>query len=415
MKGPSSWPAAVPVRVLAVLAVLALAATPGCGTEPVERGGAPGQESAPAGIGGLSTGGPGVETGGRMRMGDLLGPGDAAGFRRALEPRPFTFPDDHGPHPEFRTEWWYVTGHLASETGRRFGYQLTFFRTALSPESPPGTSRWRTNQAYMAHFAVTDVDGERFLAHERFARGAVGLAGARGRPFRVWLEGWWMGSTAEEEGPAFPARLVAGTETVSLDLLLERGKEPALQGEEGLSRKGPGAGNASYYYSLTRMPTEGRVVIDGDTVRVRGSSWMDREWSTSALGPGVEGWDWFALQLDGGRELMLYRLRREDGSASPRSGGVWVEPGGDARVLEAADVEARPLAWWESPDAGVRYPLSWEIAFPSEELTVTVSPVLEEQEWRGAFRYWEGAVDVTGSLRGDPVKGRGYLELTGYD
>lgn len=356
---------------------------------------------------------------GRMEVGALLGSGDTVGFERAMEPRPFVFPADHGPHPGFRTEWWYVTGHLTGESGRRFGYQLTIFRAALSPERPEGSSGWRTNQAYMAHFAVTDEEGGRFLREERFARGALGLAGARGHPFRVWLEDWWLGVPVDSAGasadPAFPARLVARTDRVSLDLVLDRGKDPVLQRDDGLSPKGPGRGNASFYYSLTRMPTEGRIVVDGDTLRVEGASWMDREWSTSALGPGVEGWDWFALQLEGGRELMYYRLRRADGSASPRSGGVWVEPDGRARILDAGEVEVRAVEWWESPEGGTRYPVSWEIRVPSQGLGVRATPVLADQEWRGAFRYWEGAVVVDGTLGGNPVAGRGYLELTGYE
>ncbi|MFW5905027.1 MAG: lipocalin-like domain-containing protein [bacterium] len=400
--------------------------------------------------------------GGRLEASVLLGPGDTTGYARAVEPRLFEFPEDHGPHPDFRTEWWYLTGHLdeavpgnaisgGRETARRdgsrrrFGYQFTLFRIALAPEAPEGSSDWRTNQAYMAHFALTDVEGDRFLSEERFARGALGLAGARADPFRAWLEDWSLGSvvregTASAGDRAFPARLVAESDGFAVSLLLQRGKPPVLQGDRGLSPKGPGPGNASHYYSLTRMPTEGLVVLGPDTLRVEGASWMDREWSTSALGPGVEGWDWFALQLEGGRELMYYRLRREDGRVSPLSAGTWVERDGSHRRLSSGDVELTPLGWWESPGGGdtgttgplgamggtggdrgpgeatgrIRYPVAWEMAVPTEELSVTLEPVLRDQEWRGAVRYWEGAMDVRGTLEGEDIQGRGYLEMTGY-
>ena len=297
----------------------------------------------------------------------------------------------------------------------------------------------------MAHFSLTDVDGGRFLSEERFARGALGLAGARADPFRAWLEDWTLGAVDGEAAastgdPAFPARLVAESDSFAVSLLLENGKPTVLQGDRGLSPKGPGPGNASHYYSLTRMPTEGLVVLGSDTVQVEGTSWMDREWSTSALGPGVEGWDWFALQLEGGRELMYYRLRRPDGTASPLSAGTWVEPDGSYRGLRSGDVELTPVEWWESPEGGgprttgsldagrgaggtrgfeeaagrVRYPVAWEMAVPTLGLSVTLEPVLRDQEWRGAFRYWEGAMDVRGTLDGEEIDGRGYLEMTGY-
>ena len=347
----------------------------------------------------------------RLEVADFLAGADTAGFARAVAPRPFEFPADHGPHPPFRTEWWYVTGNLETPDGRPFGYQLTFFRFALRPDATGSPSPWATSQAYMAHFALTDPDAGRFRTAERFARGAVGLAGARARPFRVWLEDWSL--TAAGEG-AFPVRLRAAADSAALDLRLERGKAPVLQGDDGLSRKGPEPGNASYYYSLPRMPTEGRLVSGADTFRVRGLSWMDREWGTSALGPGVEGWDWFALQLDGGRELTYYRLRRPDGTAAPESRGTWIAPDGSARTLTADQLRLEPRRRWESPEDGVRYPVAWSMEVPSEGLDLVLEPLLDDQEWRGAFRYWEGAVRVRGRRGDEPVGGRGYVELTGY-
>lgn len=345
-----------------------------------------------------------------LSLAGTLGGADTAGYARALEPRPFDFPADHGPHPDFRSEWWYVTGNLDAESGRRFGFQLTLFRSALSPAPREGSSAWGTRQAYMAHFALADVEGGTFHAFERFARGALGLAGASADPFRVWLEDWSLSGPAEGGGP-FPMTLRAAEGDVAVELLLERGKPPVLQGDRGLSRKGPEAGNASYYYSFTRMPASGRVVLGADTVRASGAAWLDREWSTSALSEGQVGWDWFALQLDGDRELMVYRLRRADGTAHPLSEGVLVDPAGGSRRLSwGSDVTVEETGRWTSPRTGARYPSGWRIGVPSEGWRLDVEPVLAGQELDLTFRYWEGAVRVGGS----GPQGRGYVELTGY-
>lgn len=341
-----------------------------------------------------------------------LSAGDDAGYDRAVAPRDFVFPEDHGPHPGFRTEWWYFTGNLESPEGRRFGFQLTFFRNALAPEMPERGSAWATRQAWLAHFALTDVAGERFSSFERWSRGALGLAGAEADPFRVWVK-QWRAEAIDEEG-AFPLRLAAEADGVALELTLQAGKPPVLQGERGLSRKGPEPGNASYYYSFTRMPAAGTVRLGGASFPVSGLAWMDREWSTSSLGEGQVGWDWFALQLDDGSELMLYRLRRADGTADPLSSGTLVEPRGDSRTLRARDFSLEDLEHWQSPKSGALYPAAWRIRVPSEDLELRVEPVQPDQELDVSFRYWEGAVDVSGSRRGKPVAGRGYAELTGY-
>lgn len=201
---------------------------------------------------------------------------------------------------------------------------------------------------------------------------------------------------------------------MALDLSLGEGKPPVLQGEGGLSRKGPEPGNASYYYSLTRMPTTGSLQVGGERYRVSGDSWMDREWSTSALGPDEVGWDWFALQLSDGRELMLYRIRRRDGRISPYSAGTLVERDGRARPLAAGDALVEVLDTWASPRDGARYPAHWRVRVPAAALDVVVRPIVADQELNLAVRYWEGAVDVNGTAGGAPVGGRGYVELTGY-
>jgi predicted secreted hydrolase len=333
---------------------------------------------------------------------------DRAGFARALAPRPFSFPEDHGPHPDFRTEWWYYTGNLRSAAGRHVGFQLTFFRVALASDEESRPSAWATRQLYVGHFAVTDTAGGRFHAFSRVSRGALDLAGAATAPFRVWVETW----SAAGDGSA--TRLRASEAGVSIDLALTTGKPVVLQGDRGLSRKGAEPGNASFYYSFTRMPARGVVRLGAEAVEVTGEAWMDREWSTSGLGPGVDGWDWFALQLDDGRELMFYLLRRRDGSADPFSAGVIVAADGAARRLEAGEVRVEPLAHWTSARSGVRYPARWRVSVPSAALRLDIEPRLADQELRVGTRYWEGAVGVAGTAGARPVAGHGYVELVGY-
>ena len=333
---------------------------------------------------------------------------ERAGFAQALVPRALSFPDDHGPHPDFRTEWWYYTGNLTTAAGRHVGFQLTIFRVALAPVEQPRASAWATRQLYVGHFAVTDTAGGRFHAARRTSRAALGLAGAQTAPFRVWVEDW----SADGDGEA--TRLRAAEGDVAIDLTLLPGKAPVLHGERGLSRKGPEPGNASFYYSFTRMPARGVVRLGTETLAVSGEAWMDREWSTSALGPLIEGWDWFAIQLEDRRELMVYLLRRRDGTVDPFSAGSLVTADGYVHRLEAADVRIETLAHWTSPRSGVRYPARWRLRVPSAALELTLEPRLAPQELLVGTRYWEGAVSVTGVSAGQPTAGQGYVELVGY-
>jgi predicted secreted hydrolase len=358
----------------------------------------------------LLRGDPWTDVRATLSLEETLG-GDAAGHARAFEPRTFVFPRDHRAHAEFRNEWWYLTGNLESDDGRRFGYQLTLFRTALAPDSPERESAWATRQAWMAHFALTDVEAGRYHAFERFARGAIGLAGSDSTPFRVWVENW----SIEAGGSSFlPLRVRAQQDDIAIDLVLREGKPLVLNGDDGLSRKGEQPGNASYYYSFTRLPSTGTVTVDSQHHDVSGASWIDREWSTSALAPGVSGWDWFALQFDDSTELMVYRLRRDDGSTDPFSAGTFVDA--DARTvhLDARDFTIDATAQWSSPVDAARYPARWTLRVPSLDLSLDVAPVVGDQEHTASFRYWEGAVDATGSRAGNDVRARGYVELTGY-
>ncbi len=333
-------------------------------------------------------------------------------FARADGPVVFEFPKDHGPHPDFQTEWWYYTGNLQAEDGRRFGYQLTFFRRALSaPEvRSERESPWGADQVYLAHFALSDVDGRQFFAEERFERGAAGLAGAEGEPsFAVWLQDWRVEQTGEDT-----YRLAAVQDGVSIALELVDRKGPVLQGEAGYSQKGPEAGNASYYISQTRLESGGTIRVNGEDVAVRGWSWMDHEFSTSALSAGQVGWDWFSIQLDNDREMMVYTLRRADGSIDPYSKGTLIFEDGDTRVLSAEDFSIEATEQWQSPRSGAVYPAGWVIRVPGEDLELTVRPLMPDQEWRGSFIYWEGAVVVDGRWGQAAVSGFGYGELTGY-
>ncbi len=336
---------------------------------------------------------------------------DTTGFARALEPIPFRFPDDHGPHPDFRTEWWYLTGNLEGPGGEPFGFQLTFFRNALAPQPVGRPSAWDTNQLWMAHFALTDLRGGEHRTGERFARGAAGLAGGSAAPFRVWLGDWELRGGADD---AFPMELRASEGDARVALTLVPLKPPVAQGVQGLSQKGPEPGNASYYLSWTRLEAVGEVALGGRSLPVRGSAWMDREWSTSALDEAHVGWDWFSLQLDDGTDLMFFELRREDGTSDPLNHGSFVLPDGTVRPLGAEDVRIVAVDRWESPIDGTTYPSGWRVVAPVEGLELEITPRLRDQEMNLAFRYWEGAVEVHGSRAGAPVRGVGYVELTGY-
>lgn len=345
--------------------------------------------------------------------GALAGEENIHGYSRVTGPREFRFPEDHGPHPDYRHEWWYVTGNLVSEAGRRFGYQITFFRFNIAPEMAERDSELATNQVWMAHLALTDAETGRFLHAERFSRGAAGLAGATASPFQVWLEDW----TLKGGEDIMPLQLTAEQGDLALDLRLNAVKPLVLQGERGYSQKGPDPGNASHYYSFTRLATEGHVLLEGERYRVRGESWMDREWGTSALSEEQLGWDWFSLQLADGREVMFYRLRQADGGTDPHSRGVMVDPDGRHRALAEDEVVLHATRYWSSADTGVRYPAAWRLEIPGEQLVLQITSIQDDQEIRTGFRYWEGAVDVSGQsgAEGETITGHGYVELTGYE
>ena len=334
-----------------------------------------------------------------------------AGFARADVVRAFAFPLDHGPHPEFQTEWWYYTGNLEAPDGRHFGYQLTFFRRAISPTDTTRESDWGTNQIYFAHFAITDVKNNDHWAVERFSRGAAGLAGASGSPYHVWLENW-DASSLNADGSR--VQLSAEDAGHALALTLNPAKPLVLHGDQGLSQKSSGAGNASYYYSFTRLATEGTLTINGEKLAVTGASWMDHEFSTTVLGENAVGWDWFSIQLSDMREVMFFQIRQKDGSVEPLSGGTLVESDGTSRALPRDQVDIRVLDKWTSPKSAGTYPAGWSMTIPSADIQLTLKPYGADQEMHISIVYWEGAVNITGTSKGAGVKGSGYVEMTGY-
>ena len=340
---------------------------------------------------------------------DLSGGGD---YAMADQPRTFQFPRDYGAHDDFQTEWWYYTGNLATADGRQFGYELTFFRRAVQPadQRTPRQSPWAVEQVYMAHFAISDIEGGAFYPTQRLSRGSAGLAGATGDPaFSVWLEDWQVQQTGDNI-----YNLKAATGGNSLDLILTDASGPVLEGNRGLSRKGADPGDASYYFSQPDLTSSGVITLAGQKFTVSEVSWMDHEFSTSALGSGLVGWDWFSVHLGEGSELMLFTLRNSDGSLSPYSSATLIRPDGPTRVLGLNDFSVQVTGHWKSPHSGAEYPAGWQISIPGEQIELTIQPLLADQELNLFFIYWEGAVSISGTYAGQGVDNYGYVELTGY-
>ena len=348
--------------------------------------------------------------------------GAALDWKPARPDYAWSFPRDHWARTGYRTEWWYFTGHLQTrgETPRRFGYQFTFFRVGLQPASPPLNSAWTARDVIMGHAAVTDLTGKRHLFAEVLYR-AMPLLGEFGDgtgPLIAWSRGpagssgrWslhWNGEgfdlTASDESQDFVFRLTTrGT------------KGPVFQGPNGYSVKGGDDGAASQYYSYTRMATRGRVSIDGEGHEVEGVSWMDKEFGSNQLGARQIGWDWFSLQLDDGRDLMLYLLRDRRNRVD-FAHGTLIFKDGRTRYLESGAWSVRATGAWTSPRNGARYPAGWEVALPGEGLKMTVTPEVPDSEnvsrLLPGLAYWEGPVRI--ETAGGVRLGRGYVELTGY-
>ena len=354
----------------------------------------------------------------------ILGPPSAmaleteqARFQQAVSGYRFQFPHDHGSHDAFRTEWWYYTGHLTTEDEREFGYELTFFRQATDdPGITNNPSRWAIRHLYLAHAALSEHTGQRFRYAEKISRAGIGKAGSETDRLHVWIDRWSAEAISASDQQAHHLRAPAGD--FSFDLFLDPAKAPVVHGEGGISRKGTEPGQASHYYSVTRLRTTGTLTIDGHTQSVHGLSWMDHEFGSGHLGKDQVGWDWFSVQLDDRSELMFYLLRRADGTADPVSSGTWVLPDGTSHTLSLPDMHINVLDHWTSPVSGTRYPSGWRLSIPSRHLSLLLVPKMRNQELiterSTQVTYWEGAVKVAGQVGGKPVTGRGYVELTGY-
>jgi len=346
----------------------------------------------------------------------VLQEGASASWKHADPAYRITLPRDHASHPDYKIEWWYYTGNVSTADRRRFGYQLTFFRVGVDP-APQNPSRWAVRDLFMAHFAITDVGAGRHHAADLVNRAGAGWAGASASDYRVWNEDW--SATRDAQGRhVLRAEATLDRTSFAIDLTLDEGKPFVAHGDHGYSRKGSEPGNASHYYSLTRMPTRGTLGVGGERVAVEGLSWMDHEFGTSFLEAGQVGWDWFSIQLDEGTDLMLFQMRRGDGRPDAHSSGTVVDAAGRAAPVGAGDFRLRAGDTWTSPRSGARYPIAWTISIPGRALTLDVRAAVAGQELRTerstGVTYWEGAIDVTGTLGGRQVRGRGYLEMTGY-
>ncbi len=330
---------------------------------------------------------------------------DSPIWHQAVPGYRFQFPRDHFDHPGFRTEWWYYTGNVRSGDGHRYGFQLVFFRQGERRGPSDNASAWRVDDLYLAHLALTDIDGGRHRYYKRLNRAGPGIAGVSFEQGLIWNGNWrsqWDKTTGAQT-------LTAIAEDIRFELRLAPRKPPVLEGENGLSRKAEGTGHASYYISFPRLSVEGEL----NGVSVAGTAWMDHEWFTNQLAPDQAGWDWFSIQLENGADLMLFQLRHRDGSVDPYSSGTYIDGMGRSRHLGSAEFTLQPLEFWKSPHTGARYPLRWRMTIPSLQITLECAAALADQELISddavGPTYWEGAVTYTGS-----ANGVGYLELTGY-
>jgi len=339
------------------------------------------------------------------------GPQVPGPWREAKAGYVFSFPRDHASHPDFKIEWWYYTGNVKAADGRRFGYHVTFFRVGID-YSPVNPSKWAVRDLYMTHLAVSDPKGQRYRFAEKLTRGGPGLAGAKTDTYYTWNDDWHAGLQGKQH------QIVATSAQAAVDLMLDEGKPPAINGINGINQKGAREGNASHYYSLTRMPTRGAITIEGERFDVTGETWMDHEFSTSFLEPEQRGWDWFSIQLSDQRELMLYRMRRADGSHDPRSSGTLVDTNGRTTHLGNDDFTLTPGRSTFKSKNGASYPTEWTVSIPSQKIELRVTTPLQDQELSleqsTGVAYWEGMIDAAGRSGDRAVSGSGYLEMTGY-
>ena len=352
-----------------------------------------------------------------LRLNNLLGAKNSDGFVHAETPIDFVFPRDHGAHNPYRSEWWYLTAVLEDDAGLEYGLHFTQFRQALTP-APTGDGPWHTGQAYLAHLAITDVATGIHLEAERFARGHPDLAGVTSdAQFAAVIEDWTLSGASS--GPISWTLQAQEPGQFKVDLRVQQTGPTVLQGDRGLSAKGPDS--ASYYYSIPRLHITGTLQLNDRVVNVKGLGWLDREWSTSVLGESLAGWDWFSLQLDDDRSIMAFRLRRYDGARDDFDHGLLVAPQGPnapaiigqgdpgVKILKTSDFTLTPQRFYQD-ERGTRWPVAWSLTMNGE--IFIINALLDDQTIDLSVRYWEGLVEVM-SPAGDRL-GRGYMELTGY-
>lgn len=340
-------------------------------------------------------------------------------YQLALPGYHYEFPRDHFNHPGYQTEWWYYTGNLKSSDGHRFGFELTFFRQAISRNQsdangePLKKSAWAVNDIYFAHLALSDIDGQRFYHTERINRPGPGLAGASAQLARIWNGNWQVQFIGEQQ------QMRAIADDFSFRLALEPRKLPVIHGVSGVSQKAAGPGRASHYISFTRLLTTGAIEVNGQRYDVIGTTWMDHEFFTHQLEAGQVGWDWLSLQLDDNSELMLFRIRHKDDTVDPFSAGTYVDASGATRHLTVKDFLLEPSGEsWASPNTRAVYPISWHITVPSLGISLEAKTPLKSQEIVSTANmppYWEGAITLSGQRNGSRLFGVGYLEMTGYN
>ena len=342
-------------------------------------------------------------------------------FQLALPGYKFSFPKDHGAHPNYQTEWWYYTGHLQTQDGSKFGYELTFFRYALTNKIPPGRSQWAVRDVDFAHFAITDQTHQKYFFCDRMERATMGLAGTQtGKVLllpRIWIDNWQLqfqgkDGNAQHIQASGIAQNDANQTRMKINLSQRALTPPIINGVNGISQKGPEVGQASHYYSLPRLTTNGTLQLGNQQYKVTGASWLDREFSSKGLAKNQTGWDWFAIQLNDGRNLMLYQIRQKDNTIDPHSAGTLSDGNTKSIHLTQKDFRIKVLDWWTSPHTKARYPAKWKIDIPRYHLSLEITPTVADQEMRPRHEsaiYWEGSCSVTGN-----VAGKAYVEMTGY-
>ena len=339
-------------------------------------------------------------------------------WKLALPGYKYNFPSEHRSHPNFKIEWWYFSGNVKDESGNKYSFMLTFFRRGLRLEktSEVNRSRWALNNLYFSHFSVYSAKKNKHYFSEKISRGALGQAGASTEKFKVWIDDW-KAEIADRNQPN-KILIFAKKDKLYLDFELEPQKNPVIHGTNGISQKSSGVGQASHYYSFTRLKVNGSLSIEGKRITVNGSAWMDHEFGSNQLGKEQIGWDWFSIQLSNNTELMLYLMRNKSGSYDLTSSGSLIASDGSVIHLSLNDFKIKNKRFWKSKKSKALYPVEWVIEVPKYNINLKIKALHEKQELDTAkstqIIYWEGGINVEGLSQGISVNGVGFVEMTGY-